>query len=518
MTTYISIALISLIVGTVAGWLGFRYLEKYRAGQAKSEADRILGDANQKSKSIMKEAELQAKDDVFQAKMEIEKESKEKRQELQVIEKRLIHKEESLDKKVDLLDSKEADVSRREKKIFSREETVGEMERKLENLIEESRAKLERLAGISGTEAKRQLMDSMVNEARHEAAKKIKQVEEETREESEKVSKKILALSMQRYAGDYVSERTVSVVHLPGDDMKGRIIGREGRNIRAFETVTGINLIIDDTPEAVILSSFDPVRREIARLTLDKLITDGRIHPARIEEIYQKSKVEVDNEIREAGEKAVFETGVHGLHPELVRVLGRLRYRTSYGQNVLQHSIEVAHLAAMMAAELNADEALAKRSGLLHDIGKAIDHEVEGPHAVIGADLAKRLNESPVVCHPIEAHHADVEPKTIEAILVQSADAISASRPGARREMLENYIKRLEKLETLAESYKGVEKSYAMQAGREIRIMVKPGEIDDNEATLLAREIAKDIEEQLQYPGQIKVIVIRENRSIEYAK
>ncbi|HEX21078.1 MAG TPA: ribonuclease Y [Actinobacteria bacterium] len=503
--------ILGAIIGAVAGFFVRRLISEAKIKSAEDESARILGEAGKKAEAAKKEAIIGAKDQIYTMRQEAEKEAKERRSELHKLEKRIGEKESNIDKRANKLEEKERELA-------SEREKVKKEQDELTTVIDEQKKVLENIAALTSSQAKELLLKKIEDEVKYDAAVMIRNVEAEAREEAEKRARSIITLAIQRCAADHTAATTVSVLPLPNDEMKGRIIGREGRNIRAFETVTGINLIIDDTPEAVILSSFDPVRREIARLTLDKLITDGRIHPARIEEIYQKSKVEVDNEIREAGEKAVFETGVHGLHPELVRVLGRLRYRTSYGQNVLQHSIEVAHLAAMMAAELNADEALAKRSGLLHDIGKAIDHEVEGPHAVIGADLAKRLNESPVVCHPIEAHHADVEPKTIEAILVQSADAISASRPGARREMLENYIKRLEKLETLAESYKGVEKSYAMQAGREIRIMVKPGEIDDNEATLLAREIAKDIEEQLQYPGQIKVIVIRENRSIEYAK
>jgi len=499
------------LIGVVAGFFVRKIISEAKIKSAEDEAAKILGEASEKAEAAKKEAIVTAKDQIYSMRQEAEKEVRDRRSELHKLEQRLSQKEANID-------NRSNKIEEREKELVRQRDKIKDEQASLAAVVDKQKKVLENIAGLSGEDAKELLLKKIKDEVKYDAAVMIRNIETEAREEADKRARSIITLAIQRCAADHTAATTVSVLPLPNDEMKGRIIGREGRNIRAFETVTGINLIIDDTPEAVILSSFDPVRREIARLTLDKLITDGRIHPARIEEMFQKSKVEVDNEIREAGERAVFETGVHGLHPELVRVLGRLRYRTSYGQNVLQHSIEVAHLAAMMAAELDADETLAKRSGLLHDIGKAIDHEVEGPHAVIGADLAKRLNETPIVCHPIESHHADVEPKTIEAILVQSADAISASRPGARREMLENYIKRLEKLETLAESYKGVEKSYAMQAGREIRIMVKPGEIDDNEATLLAREVAKDIEEQLQYPGQIKVIVIRENRSIEYAK
>jgi len=402
--------------------------------------------------------------------------------------------------------------------VVAWEEHLKAQEMKLAKAASEQKKLLEKIAHMTTEEAREFLINSIKDEVKHEYAMFIKEEEIRAREEAEKKARKIISLAIQRCASEHVAETTVSVVPLPSDEMKGRIIGREGRNIRTFENLTGINLIIDDTPEAVVLSSFDPIRREIARITLEKLITDGRIQPARIEEMYEKAKAEVENEIREAGESAVFEIGIHNINKELVRALGRLKFRTSYGQNVLTHSIEVAHLAGIMASELGLDSKIPKRAGLLHDIGKAIDHEVEGSHALIGAELAKRLGESNQVVHAIEAHHGEIEIKTIEAVLVQAADAISAARPGARRETLESYIKRLEKLETLADSFEGVEKAYAMQAGREIRVMVQADTIDDAQSVVLARDIAKEIEEQLDYPGQIKITVIRETRAVEYAK
>lgn len=416
-----------------------------------------------------------------------------------------------LDKKVETLEQREEAISKRQKEIQKSHEEVQELYRKQ---VEE----LERLSGLSSEEAKQLLLNDIEKQIRHEAAVMIKDIESKTKEEAERKAKEIISYAIQKCSADHVAETTVSVVPLPNDEMKGRIIGREGRNIRTLETLTGIDLIIDDTPEAVILSGFDPIRREVARIALEKLIVDGRIHPARIEEMVEKSKKEVENYIREQGEQATFETGVHGIHPELVKLLGRLRFRTSYGQNVLKHSIEVAHLAAAMAAELGADVKLAKRAGLLHDLGKAVDHEVEGPHVQLGADLAKKYKESNEIIHAILAHHGDIEATTVEAVLVQAADAISAARPGARRETLESYIKRLEKLEEIANSFSGVEKSFAIQAGREIRIMVKPEDVSDSDIVLIARDIVKRIEDELEYPGQIKVNVIRETRAIEYAK
>lgn len=442
---------------------------------------------------------------------EVDREIRERRLELQKLERRIVNKEEMIDRKSESLERKEENLNKKIKDIEQKERLVDELYHKQ---VEE----LERISGLTSEEARELLLNDIRKEISHEAAVMIKEIESNAKEEAEKRAREIISYAIQKCAADHVAETTVSVVSLPNDEMKGRIIGREGRNIRTLETLTGIDLIIDDTPEAVILSGFDPIRREIARIALEKLILDGRIHPARIEEMVEKARREVETQIREEGERAAFDSGVHGIHSELVKLLGRLKFRTSYGQNVLKHSIEVAHLAGLMAAELGADVKIAKRAGLLHDIGKAVDHEIEGPHVAIGADLAKKYRESKEVIHAISAHHGDIEPKTIEAVLVQAADAISAARPGARRETLEAYIKRLEKLEEIASSFEGVEKSYAIQAGREIRIMVKPEEIDDLEMISIARDIVKKIENELEYPGQIKVNVIRETRAIEYAK
>jgi len=423
----------------------------------------------------------------------------------------LLQREESLDKKVENLEQRDEAIAKKQKEI---QKSLEEVQQLYKKQVEE----LERLSGLSSEDAKQLLLNNIEKQIRHEAAMMIKDIETKAKEEAERKAKEVIASAIQKCSADHVAETTVSVVPLPNDEMKGRIIGREGRNIRTLETLTGIDLIIDDTPEAVILSGFDPIRREVARVALEKLIVDGRIHPARIEEMVDKAKKEVDNYIKEQGEQATFETGVHGLHPEIIKLLGRLRFRTSYGQNVLKHSIEVAHLAASMAAELGADVKTAKRAGLLHDIGKAVDHEVEGPHVQIGADLAKKYKESADIVHAISAHHGDIEATTVEAVLVQAADAISAARPGARRETLESYIKRLEKIEEIANSFDGVEKSFAIQAGREVRIMVKPEDVSDSEIVYIARDIVKKIEDELEYPGQIKVNVIRETRAIEYAK
>ncbi len=478
---------------------------------AEEAARKVLAEAEKEAETAKREAILEAKDEIHATRNQAEQENRERREEVKRMEKRLTKREESVEEKTENIDKKE-------KLISEKEEDVSKMKMKLEKTYEEQKEMLQKVAGLSAEDARNLLLRRIEDEVKHDAAALIRRIEEKARDEGEKKAKNIVSLAIQRCAADHVAESTVTVVPLPSDEMKGRIIGREGRNIRAFESLTGINLIIDDTPEAVILSSFDPVRREIAKLTIEKLITDGRIHPAHIEEMYEKSKGEVETEIREAGEQATFDSDVRKLNSELVRVLGRLKFRSSYGQNVLKHSLEVAHLSAIMAAEIGANIKLAKRAGLLHDIGKGIDHEVEGPHAVIGAELAKRLKESGAIYGAIESHHGDVEPQTVEAVLVQAADAVSASRPGARRETLESYIKRLENLEKIAESHKGVDKCYAIQAGREIRVMVRPEQINDDTAIVLARDIAKQIEDELEYPGQIKVTVIRENRAVEYAR
>jgi ribonuclease Y len=507
----IAVVILVATVSFVVGYFVRRFVGEARIASAEEAARKIVAEAKKEAEAAKREALLEAKDEIYALRAESEKEIKERRNELQRLERRLDQREEILQNKANNLDE-------RERELCVKENEVAKIEAELEEIYEKEKKLLEQLANMSAAEAKDLLLKRVEQETKHEAAILVKEIEAKAKVEAEKRAKNIISLAIQRCASDHVAETTVSVVSLPNDDMKGRIIGREGRNIRAFENISGINLIIDDTPEAVILSSFDPVRREIARVALERLIADGRIHPARIEQMYKKAEEEVEAYIREVGEQAVFETNIQGLHSELIRVIGRLKYRTSYGQNVLQHSLEVAHLAGMMAAELGVDVKLTKRAGLLHDIGKAIDHEVEGPHAAIGAELAKRLGESDLVCHAIEAHHGEVEPKSIEAVLVQAADAISGARPGARRETLESYIKRLEKLESIAESYEGVEKCYAMQAGRELRIMVKPEEMDDADAAMLARDVAKKIESELEYPGQIKVVVIREHRAVEYAK
>ena len=512
---FIVLPLAGFILGAIIFFLaGIRYRKKVaekEIGSAEDEARRLVNDAIKEDENKKREMLVEAKEEIHKSRTESEKENKERRAELQKQERRLQQKEESLDKKMDSFERKEEDLRKKQQQIAATQEEV--------NLIKKSQLEmLEKLSGLSQEEAKNYLLQNIESEVRHESAMKIKEIEAQYKEDADKLAREIISIAIQRCAADHTAEATVSVVPLPNDEMKGRIIGREGRNIRTLETITGVDLIIDDTPEAITVSSFDPVRREIARLALEKLITDGRIHPTRIEDMVEKARREVDRVIKQEGERATFETGIHNLHPELIKLLGRQKYRTSYGQNVLNHSIEVAHIAGLLASELGVDVQLAKRAGLLHDLGKSVDHEMEGSHVQLGVELARKYKESPAVIHAIEAHHGDVEPRTIVACLVQAADAISASRPGARRENVENYIRRLEKLETLTGSYPGVEKAYAIQAGREVRIMVKPEEVSEDNMILLARDLAKKIESELEYPGQIKVNVIRETKAVEYAK
>jgi len=514
----ILLSIVTAVIGFFAGNLLRKKLTESKISSAEEQAVKLLEEAKRQAETVSKEASLQAKDVIYQAKAEFERETKDKRRDLQALEKRLQQKEENLDKKMNLFDQRDADLTKRDQSLYTKEQNLVQKDEKLEQLIADEMKKLENISGMSSADAKKLLMETMENEAKLDAAKRIKVIEEEARETSDKKSKEIISLAIQRYAGEYVAERTVSVVALPSDEMKGRIIGREGRNIRALEAATGIDLIIDDTPEAVILSGFNPVRREVAKISLEKLIADGRIHPGRIEEVVAKATEEVEQAMKEAGEQAAFDLGVHGIHPEVLKLIGRLRYRTSYSQNVYQHSLEVAFLCGIMAAELGLNVKQAKRAGLLHDLGKAVDHEVEGSHAVIGADLARKYGETAKIVHAIMAHHEDEKPNSMLAVLVQAADALSGARPGARREMMETYVKRLEDLERIATSFTGVTNSFAIQAGREIRVMVSSDEVSDDRAMMLAKDVAKKIEAEMTYPGQIKVNVIRETRAIEYAR
>ncbi|WP_046174987.1 ribonuclease Y [Domibacillus indicus] len=515
--TIISI-LLGLIIGVVVGYFVRKSIAESKIAGARSAADQIVEDAKREAEASKKEALLEAKDEIHKLRTDTEYDLRERRNELQKQENRLLQKEENLDRKDDSLNKREDALERKEAALNTRQQHIEEMDSKVDEMVKKQQSELERISALTRDEARSIILERTEQELSHDIAIMVKENEHRAKEESDKKAREVLSLAIQRCAADHVAETTVSVVTLPNDEMKGRIIGREGRNIRTLETLTGIDLIIDDTPEAVILSGFDPIRRETARIALEKLVQDGRIHPARIEEMVDKARREVDEHIREIGEQTTFDVGVLGLHPDLIKILGRLKYRTSYGQNVLKHSVEVAYLSGLLAAELGEDETLARRAGLLHDIGKAVDHEVEGSHVEIGVELAQKYKEHPVVINSIASHHGDTEPTSVIAVLVAAADALSAARPGARSETLENYIRRLEKLEEISESYDGVEKSFAIQAGREVRIMVKPEQIDDLQAHRLARDIRKRIEGELDYPGHIKVTVIRETRAVEYAK
>ena len=508
---YSIIAVVMVLIGLGVGYFTRKNIAEGKLNQAEVQAQRIVEDGRRQAEAQKKESLVEAKEEIHKLRQDAERDNKERRNELQRMERRILQKEEALDKKLDTIERKEESLHRKEADIDTNRQ-------KVEALYKKQMGELERISGMSFDEARTSLLTNVEQEIRHETAVMIRDMEQEAKDTADKNARNIIAAAIQRCAADHVAETTVSVVALPNDEMKGRIIGREGRNIRALETLTGIDLIIDDTPEAVILSGFDPMRREVARIALEKLIVDGRIHPARIEEMVAKAQKEVDQSIKEAGEQATFDVDVHGLHPEIVKLLGRLKYRTSYGQNVLQHSVEVAHLAGVMAAELGCDVQLAKRGGLIHDIGKALTYEMEGSHVEIGVDFARKYREGELVLNCIGAHHGAEEFKCVEAVLVAAADAISAARPGARRETLENYLKRLTKLEEIAESFDGVEKCFAIQAGREVRVMVKPDTVDDAESKLLVRNIAKRYQEELDYPGQIKVVVIRESRAVDYAK
>ncbi len=522
---YIVLPIIGLLVGAVGGVFAHYMLQKKKVGETRQIANKMIQEAIAEAQTLRKQELQKGQDEIqklqaelFKQRADFDKEMKDRRSEAQRTEQRLLQKEEAIDKKDEILDRKIENIENTKTELAKRSAEIDAMKVEVGAAHEKMIAEIEKVSGLTRDEAKAQLIVAIEDEAKKDAAKLVREIEASAKDEADKKARDIVSQAVQRCAVDHSAEITVSVVNLPNDDMKGRIIGREGRNIRALENATGIDLIIDDTPEAVVLSGFDPVRREVARISLEKLISDGRIHPARIEETVEKTRKELDAQIKEAGESAMFEAGVYGLHPDLIKLLGRLKYRTSYGQNVLKHSLEVSHLAGIMASELGADVNIAKRAGLLHDIGKAVDHEVEGTHISIGADLAKKYKENKAIIHCIAAHHNDVEPQTVEAVLVQCADAISGARPGARRESLDNYVKRLEKLESIANGFKGVEKSFAIQAGREVRIIVKPEVVDDDGTVILAKDIAKQIEKEMEYPGQIKVNVIREMRSIEYAK
>lgn len=509
--TLVAVAVIALAAGGAGGFFYRKNVAEAKIGSAEERAKNIISLAEKNAAARNKDMLMEAKEDIHRMRSEVERESKERRAELQKSERRLVQKEENLDRKIESFEKKE-------ERIAQKEQTLNAAQEKVDALYNQQVQELERLSGLTADQAKTELLTTLEDEVKHDSAVMIKELEQQAKDEADKKAREIISLAIQRCAADHVAETTVSVVELPNDEMKGRIIGREGRNIRALETLTGIELIIDDTPEAILISGFDPVRREIARMALEKLISDGRIHPSRIEEMVEKAQREVDQKIKEAGEQATFQVGVHGLHPEEIKLLGRLRYRTSYGQNVLNHSIEVANLAGIMASELGVDVNLAKRGGLLHDIGKAVDHEVEGSHVELGVEVGKKYHENDLVLNCIAAHHGDTETKCVEAVLVSAADAVSAARPGARRETLENYLKRLTRLEEISESFEGVEKCYAVQAGREIRIMVKPEKITDDDSVILARDVAKKIEAEMEYPGQIKVVIVRETRAVDYAK
>lgn len=517
-TMAVIIGVVALVVGLGVGILIRKGIMKKEAEAAESKAKTILSEAESRAQNIRKEAELQAKDVLYKSRTEIEEEEKRRRQELLGIEKRILTKEENLDRKVEVIDKREGEIRRNEQSLETKRKTVEDLEKKYEGMIEDSKQILEKMSGMTAEEAKRMLVEKVTNEAQHEAAKKVKQIEDEAKETADKKAKKILSLAMERMAGEWTQETSVSVVKLPSEDMKGRVIGREGRNIRSLEAMTGVDLIIDDTPGAVVLSSHNPVRREIARITLERLLTDGRIHPARIEEIMEKVTQEIEKSMRDAGQQALFDLDIHGVHPELIKLLGALKFRYSYAQNVLNHSIEVGFLAGMMAAELGLDQKLARRAGLLHDIGKAVSHEIEGSHAVIGGELSRKYGEAAPVVHGVWAHHEDIPQETILDHLVDAADALSGARPGARMESAETYVKRLEDLEKIATSYQQVDRAFAIQAGRELRVMVQPDRISDLDAMVLCKDIVKKIESQLTYPGQIKVTIIRETRAVDFAK